>query len=77
MCGFQDDFQLRSTQASMTSEASRSRLHDLESRVRELQQQNQQLRDVNTMVTEQLTRAEKQLKQLMERDVVPRQEYRR
>ena len=74
---FQDEFQLRSAQSSLGSDVSRSRIHELESRVHELQLQNQQLRDVNSMVTEQLTRTEKQHKQLLDRDVVPRQEYRR
>lgn len=66
----QEDFHQRSAQSSASSEATRSRIQDLE-------RQNQQLRDVNNMVTEQLTRTEKENKQLQERDVVPKLDFRR
>ena len=65
---FQGDLHVRTDHAHC--EAMRSQIEELE-------KQNQQLRDVNTMTSERLARIERDNKQLSDRDVVSRKEYRR
>ena len=49
----------------------------MRSQIEELEKQNQQLRDVNSMTSERLARVERENKQLGDRDVVSRKDYRR